>query len=141
MKRMISFQFAARASLIIYGIFILFHSAVICGILFLNFVPLDYLWGGRLQTREELLSFEIISLMIQSLCLFLTLIRAGYLHISQLETIAHIGMWVLFAIFVLNTVGNILAKTDFEKMFSFITGILALFTFRLALEKRTDQYR
>lgn len=79
--------------------------------------------------------------MIQSLCLFLTLIRAGYLHISQLETIAHIGMWVLFAIFVLNTVGNILAKTDFEKMFSFITGILALFTLRLALEKRTDQYR
>ena len=141
MKRIISFQFAAKASLVIYVIFIIFHLAVISGILFFNFVPLDYLWGGRMQNREELLSFEIISLIIQSLCLFLTLIKARFLHISQLESVAHVGMWVLFAIFLLNTVGNILAKTNFEKMFSFITGMLALLTLRLALEKRSDQYR
>lgn len=141
MKKIISFRFAAKESLVIYGIFILFHLAVISGILFFNFVPLDYLWGGRMQTRDELLLFEIISLIIQSVCLFLTLIKAGYLDLAHLEAIAHVGMWILFALFLLNTVGNILAKTNFEKLFSFVTGILTLCTLRLALEKRPDQTR
>ena len=136
-KRIISFQLAAKASLIIYGIFIIFHLAVILGILFFNFVPIDYLWGGRMQTREQLLAYEIISLLIQFICLILTLIKAKYLKLSKVETVAHIGMWVLFAIFLLNTAGNIFAKTIFEKMFAFVTAVLAILTLRLALEKRS----
>ena len=137
MKRIISFQFAATGSIVIYGVFIFFHFAIILGILFFNFVPIDYLWGGRLQSREQFLVFEIISLLIQSICLFLTLIKAKYLKLSKLETVAHVGMWILFGIFLLNTVGNVFAKTYFEKMFAFVTAILAILTLRLAIDKRT----
>ena len=137
MKKLISFQFAARASLVIYAIFILFHLVIILGILFFNFVPIDYIWGGKLQSEEQLLYFEIFSLLVQSVCLFLTLIKAGYLEVPKLQAVAHAGMWVLFVLFLLNTLGNILAETYFEKSFAIITAILAIFALRLALEKRT----
>ena len=105
------------------------------GILLLNNVPTDFLWGGRIQSKEQFILFEGISLIVQTICLLLTLIRAEYLRLERLANIAHIGMWVLFAIFTLNTVGNMLAKTTFEKSFTVITIILALFSLRLALEK------
>ncbi|MBN2542928.1 hypothetical protein JXI42_08685 [bacterium] len=136
MKKLISFKFAAKASLVIYGLFILFHFAIILGILFFNFVPIDYLWGGRMQTGEQLLVFEIISLLVQIICMFLTLIKAGYFKIPRMAIIAHVGMWILFALFLLNTIGNIFAKTVFEKSLAIVTAALAVFALRLALEKK-----
>jgi hypothetical protein len=63
-----------------------------------------------------------------------TPIRAEYLRLERLANIAHIGMWVLFGIFALNTVSNVLAKSTFEKAFTVVTIILALFSLRLAVE-------
>jgi hypothetical protein len=42
-------------------------------------------------------------------------------------------MWLAFFISALNTIGNILAKTTFEKSFALVTAILALFALRLAV--------
>jgi hypothetical protein len=110
-----------------------------CGNTTLKSCSNDFLWGGRIQSKEQFILFEGISLTVQTICLLLTLIRAEYLRLERLANIAHIGMWVLFAIFALNTVGNILAKTTFEKSFTVITIILALFSLRLALEKNMDK--
>lgn len=88
-----------------------------------------------MQTGEQLLVFEIISLLIISLCLFLTLIIVKLLKLLKLVTIARVGMWIIFALFLLNTVGNIYAKTTFEKMFALVTAVIAILTLRLALEK------
>lgn len=131
----ISFPLAAKVNSGIFGCLILFHLGIVAGILFFNYVPTDFLWGGRIQSREQFILFEGISLIIQTICLFLTLIKAGYLRLERLENIAHLGMWILFALFALNTAGNILAKTTFEKAFTVVTIILALFSLRLALEK------
>jgi hypothetical protein len=135
MLNRISFPLAAKVNIGIFACLILFHLGVVVGILLLNHVPTDFLWGGRIQSKEQFILFEVISLTVQTICLLLTLIRAEYLRLERLANIAHIGMWVLFAIFALNTVGNMLAKTTFEKSFTVITIILALFSLRLALEK------
>ena len=45
-------------------------------------------------------------------------------------------MWVLFLLFLLNTVGNIFAKTTFEQSFAILTAMAALLCLRLAVEKR-----
>ncbi|PSN16498.1 hypothetical protein C7293_02515 [filamentous cyanobacterium CCT1] len=139
MVNRISFPLAARVNIGIFGCLILFHLGIIVGILLFNYVPIDFLWGGRLQSKEQFFLFEAISIIIQAICLFLTLIKAGYLRLERLGNIAHTGMWVLFAIFSLNTVGNILAKTAFEKAFTVVTIILALFSLRLALENNVDE--
>jgi hypothetical protein len=117
------------------GLLSLFHLAIIAGILFFDFAPVEFLWGGRLETAEELLNFEIGSLLINLVALFFTAIRAGYLKIPVLQKAAVVVMWFLFVLFFLNTIGNILAESGFEKFFTIITVILALFTLRLALKK------
>jgi hypothetical protein len=35
-------------------------------------------------------------------------------------------LWIFLALFVLNTVGNILAKTNFEKLFAVLTFVSAI---------------
>ena len=134
----ISFPLAARVNIVIFGCLILFHTGVAVGVLTFDYVPIDFLWGGRMQSKEQFVLFESISLVVQTICLFLTLIRARYLRLEKLTNIAHVGMWVLFFIFSLNTVGNILAKTTFEKSFAVVTIVLALFSLRLAVENLID---
>lgn len=135
MKNWISFSAAVRLSLFLFGLIFLFHLAVLLGIAFLDYAPLDYLWGGRMQNEQELLSYELVSLLIVAVCILLVLIRAGRLGEPSLQGIAGVGMWVLFLLFLLNTVGNILAKTMLEKSFALITLLLALLCLRMALEK------
>ena len=139
MLNRISFSLAARVNIGIFGCLILLHLGVVVGIVLFNYVPTDFLWGGRIQSKEQFILFEYLSLIVQAICLFLTLIKAGYLRLERLENISHIGMWVLFAIFALNTVGNALAKTTFEKAFTVVTIILALLSLRLALENTVDK--
>jgi len=130
----ISFPLAARVNIGLFGCLILFHLAIVVGMLLFDYVPIDFLWGGRIRSAEQFLLLEGVSLIVQVVCLLLTIIKAGYLKLEKLTTIAHRGMWVLFAIFTLNTVGNLLAKTTVEKAFTVVTIMLALFSLRLAME-------
>lgn len=135
MKNWISFSAAVRISLFLFGLLFVFHLAVVLGIAFFDYVPLDYLWGGRMQNEQELLSYELVSLLIAGVCILLVLIRSGRIGEPRLRGIAGVGMWVLFLLFLLNTVGNILAKTTLEKSFALFTLLLALLCLRMALEK------
>ena len=132
-----SFKLATQISLLIFGLFLLFHLSIILGIVILDFVPVDFLWGGRMETKEQLLGFEIFSLFIMALCFFTVLIRSDKVKFHKLMRAAVIALWVLFILFLLNTIGNIFAKTAFEKFLAIPTGILALLCLRLALEKTT----
>jgi hypothetical protein len=138
MKSLISFNRAISASLVILGLTVLFHVAVLIAIIFLDYAPVDYLWGGQLQTEEQLLQFELISLFISSLFFLLLLVRSHRIAAPRLMTVSKIAMWIMFMLFALNTVGNIMAKTDFEKYFAIITGLLAFLSLRIALEKNTE---
>ena len=135
MKKLISFQLASRLSIILFGLLILFHTLVILGITLFNWELLDYLWGGRIETREQLLGFELISLLMMIVCLFLVLIRSGRIRLASLMGVAKAGLWVLFVLFLLNTAGNLLAETLFEKLFALITALLAVLCLRMAIDK------
>ena len=135
MKNLISFKRASQFSLILFGLFIVFHLSIIIGILFFDFAPVDYLWGGRMETATELLAFEIISLAVMSICLLVVLIRAEIIKISFLMGLSRIILWFLTFMFLLNTVGNLLAETNFEKFLAIITAMLTVLCLRMALEK------
>jgi hypothetical protein len=134
MKKLISFKLAVQLTQVLFGLLILFHLAVILGILIFDVVPIDFLWGGRMESKDQLLNFEIFSLVLITFCLFIVLIRSEQIRIPSLMGVAKVGLWILFSLFVLNTVGNLLAKTTFEKSFAIITALLSVFCLRLALE-------
>lgn len=135
MKKIISFRLAVRLILLVFGTLIIFHLAIITGIIMFNYAPVDYIWGGRMETKAQLLQFEIISLLILTVCVFLVLVKAKRAYLPGLMGIASVGMWLLFVLFILNTVGNLVAKTTFEQYFAIVTLLLAFLSLRLALER------
>ncbi len=135
MKKILGFKLATQIGLSLFGLFILFHLSIVIGILIFDFAPVDFLWGGRMETKEQLLGFEIISLLIMAFCFFIVLIKSEIIKLPGLRRVVIIALWVLFILFFLNTIGNVFAKTTFERLFVIPTGILAIVCLRLALEK------
>jgi hypothetical protein len=95
--------------------------------------PIKLLWGGKIKTIDELLKFEIISLVVSVFCLIVVLVRSLSL-ISIFIDFSRVTLWLLFFLFILNTVGNLIAESIFEKFFALITVILSILCLRMALE-------
>jgi len=138
MKKIITFNQALRMSLYLIGLLILFHLAILIGITVFDYAPINYLWGGRMTSTGQLLTFEIISLLTSSIIFLILLIRSKWINLPGFMRVTRVAMWVLFVLFLLNTIGNLMAATTFEKFFAIATGLLAFLFLRIALEKDTD---
>jgi hypothetical protein len=95
--------------------------------------PIKLLWGGKLKKTDELIKFEIISLVVLIFCLIIVLLRSQSL-ISIFINFSRVTLWLLFFLFILNTIGNLIAESIFEKFFALITLILSILCLRMALE-------
>lgn len=138
MKSLISFKFASSASILIYSLLLIFHIALIIGAGIFEFIPIEIVWGGKMKDQEQLIVFEFIALIVVLLCLFLTLVKTGHIKIAKLYKTSHYSMWFFSTYFLLNTVGNLAAKTNFEKSMSIATILLSVCALRLALEKKSQ---
>lgn len=127
----ISARFAAHTLLILFALIAVFHALALAGI-----IPTDILWGGRITSREQFITFEIISLVVNLLMLSVVLVKIGYWKIAISKKIIAIALWIMTILFALNTVGNLMAVNLWETIiFTPITLILSLLSCRLALEK------
>jgi len=95
---------------------IFFHLSII-----LKIVPYEITWGGRLKNDSEMYVFETISILINLFLCFTLLIKGKYIREFFSVKVVNITLWIFFVIFGLNTLGNILAKTNFEKFFTLLT--------------------
>jgi uncharacterized membrane protein len=100
---------------------ILFHIAIMAQI-----IPYDIAWGGRLQNDSEMYVFETISILINLFLGFILLMKGDHIKFQFKKNKIDIILWIFLALFVLNTVGNILAKTNFEKLFAVLTFVSAI---------------
>lgn len=82
--------------------------------------------------------FEIISIFINLFLISILLMKGGYLKFQFNFKIINILLWIFFLIFILNTIGNILAKTTFEKLFSVLTFLSAVFIWKILMSKNND---
>lgn len=131
MKHMFTERMVARCLIIIFSLVLIFHVCVIVGI-----VPFEIVWGGKMSDPKEMMYFEIGSIAINLTMLAIVLVYAGYLKIQIKPVVIKVALWLMSALFVLNTVGNIFSANETEKMiFTPITAVLALLCFRLAIGK------
>jgi len=100
---------------------ILFHISVIA-----RLVPYDIAWGGRLQNDTEMYVFESISILILLFWGLVLLMKGAYVKYQFKDKMVNTILWFFLALFLLNTVGNIFAKTNFEKFFSLLTLVFAI---------------
>ena len=99
----------------------LFHLSII-----LKIIPYEITWGGRLQNDSEMYVFEIISITINIFLGFNLLIKGGYIKQVISLRIVNITLWIFLILFGLNTIGNIIAKTYFEKYFALLTLVSSI---------------
>ena len=100
---------------------IMFHLSIIAKV-----IPYDIAWGGRLQNDSEMYVFETISILINLFLGLILLMKGDYIKFRFKKNTIDIILWIFLALFVLNTVGNLFAKTYFEKSFAVLTFIFAI---------------
>ena len=111
---------------------ILFHICIIVKI-----IPYNIAWGGRLTNDNEMYVFESISMLINVFLSWLLFMKGEFVKFKFQNNTVNIILWVFFGLFIVNTVGNIFAKTNFEKLFAILTGLSAILIWNIIRHKNT----
>ena len=132
MRHLIHFRTAATWAFRIFLVLAVFHLIVVVGILAFDHEPVYLLWGGRVEPGQ-LLEFELFALIVNTACIGLVLLASGRIGSGTAQRIGRWLMWPLMVLFILNTVGNLLATSWFERIMAAVTVLLALLCLRLAM--------
>ena len=114
---------------------ILFHLCIITKI-----IPYDITWGGRLRNDTEMYVFETISILINVFLSWVISMKGNFVKYKFPNKAVNIILWIFFSIFILNTIGNIFAKTFFEKFFAILTGLSAILIWNITKERKTTNH-
>ncbi|MEZ4949770.1 MAG: hypothetical protein R2769_17085 [Saprospiraceae bacterium] len=126
---MLTISLAGNLLLILLCILFVFHLLILAG-----FIPHDIIWAGKIRSKKHLIQMESISILVTIIMAIIVCLKMDYLNWIENKTIIKIAMWILFAFFTLNTLGNLTAKTKFEKYaFGTLTLFMALLALYLAL--------
>ncbi len=130
MKKLISVRLAGNLLLAAMTMLIIFHILVMTGIL-----PSQIVWGGQINEAEtNMVLLETIALIVSLLFTGIIAAKTGYLLRDRYRKIIDISMWIIFAYFLFNIVGNLASAAAVESLiFAPLTIILAFLAFRLAL--------
>lgn len=112
---------------------ILYHLAIIFQI-----VPFEFVWGGRLTTEKEMYQFESVSLLLNILFLTISIILLRDSS-KRKKTIVKVIFYLFTVLFLMNTIGNMVAISAFEKyLFTPVTFIMALLCLRIAIGDKSQ---
>lgn len=76
-------------------------------------------------------TFESSSIIISAFFIYVLLQKGNFVKAIFTERILSILLWIFFALFCLNTIGNFVAETTFEKAFAFVTAVNALLLWKI----------
>ena len=110
---------------------ILFHLFIIAKI-----IPFEYAWGGRIKNDFEMYVFETISLPVNLFLGVVLLIKAGYVKPYFSKKYIDFILSLFLILIVLNTVGNLMANTNFEKSFAIVTFVFAILILKILKTKQ-----
>ena len=131
MIKKINIELAVNTILILAALVFVFHILIISGV-----IPYQYVWGGRLESNEQMLRFESISMIINLFIIFIVSIKGNYIRPYLSSKVVKVFFWIFSILFVLNTIGNLLSLNSLEAIIATpITFILALMFLRLATEE------
>jgi len=105
----ISFKLAVNMMLLLFTSALVFHLLVISQI-----IPFDIVWGGRLNSVDDMLVFESVSIVINLIVLAVVAIKGGLLKPLIPMKLVNIILWIMVGVFALNTVGNVFALNSLE---------------------------
>lgn len=123
-----------KAMMIIPALIIVFHMFIVTGI-----IPYSIVWGGQLTSTAEMLQFEAVSIGINLLVIAVFAAEGGYIRKLLPYNMKTIVLWVLFGLFVANTVANVFAVSWIEKIvFTPLTLLFAVLTYRVIQYRKNN---
>ena len=112
-------------------IVVLFHFSILFQI-----IPYTIVWAGKLNTVNEMYAFEATSIAINLFLILILVLKGNYIKHSVPEKWLNGILWFFVVVFALNTIGNLFAKTVFEKVvFTPLTLISAIFIWIILKKK------
>ena len=127
----IDIKLAAGIVMALLSVIVVFHLLVLSGV-----IPYNIVWGGRLESAAQMYVLETVSLAVIHAVILVVAIKGGYIKPFLPPKVVTILLWLLTALFALNTVGNLFAESTVETMlFTPITLISAVLLFRMAIER------
>ncbi len=93
----------------ILGAILIFHFLI-----YAQIIPYDQVWAGRLNSVEEMKSFETFSILLNVFMLIVLIIKYKQLERGKRNKVVDILIWLFVALFALNTLGNLFAKSMIE---------------------------
>lgn len=94
---------------VLLGVLLTFHAMVLSGV-----IPYDIVWAGKLKSYDEMIRFETVSILINSLMLLVFVVKYRLLRSGRSNKIIDIIIWIFALLFLLNTVGNLFSKSTLE---------------------------
>lgn len=118
-----------------YGLIIILSAVLVFHFLvLLKVIPYKIVWGGRLKSDTQMYRFEVVSIFTNLIFLAIVFAYSGILLSDISPNIISILLWIMAALFALNTLGNLMSKNKWEKIiFTPLTFILFIFCLILAL--------
>jgi hypothetical protein len=111
---------------------ILFHLSVIT-----QLVPYTIVWAGKMKSVQEMYLFESVSIAINLFLITVVSLKIELIKHAISHKILNGILWFFVVLFSLNTVGNLFAKTDFEKyVFTPLTLISAILIWCIVRNKK-----
>jgi len=103
----------------ILGIILIFHFLI-----FTELIPYDKVWAGKLNSVEEMKSFETFSILLNVFMVVVLFIKYKQLEREKRNKIVDVFIWIFAVFFALNTIGNLFAQS----MVELILGTLSTLT-------------
>ena len=127
------YRIATIVLIALFSLTIVFHFLIL-----LKVIPYTIAWGGRLQNDSEMFVFEGVSIALNALFLFISTVKYKKIKLGISSRFINVMLWIMFALFTLNTIGNLFSINSFEKIvFTPITIVLAITCFVLARNRGT----
>ena len=93
----------------ILGIVLIFHTLILT-----ELIPYDKVWAGKLNSVEEMKSFETISILLNAFMLIVLYLKYRKLGQGTTSKVIDLLIWIFAGFFVLNTLGNLFSKSMVE---------------------------
>lgn len=101
---------------------IVFHLLVL-----LQAIPYTVVWGGKIESLEQLYVFEGISLLVNAVLVTTVLQKSGYINRFLSEKVIRFILWFFVVLFALNTLGNLFAENIYEQTIGSLLTLAASF--------------
>lgn len=102
------------------------HIGIIAG-----WLPSSIVWGGRIQSRKQLLAFEAIGVAILLVIIGISAVKIGWFSVVGAGGVVDLAMKFIAAFFFMSAIGSLLGRHPLER---WLMGPVALLLAVLSLK-------